>query len=132
MTMLSSRVFKPTAIVLALAVLSGPAIAKKKAEDDLVATGKSVDCIQPINIRSTHVRDDQTIDFIMNNGKTYRNVLPYSCPSLGFEQRFSYKLSTSQLCSVDIIHVLQNFGGTLSEGAGCGLGKFQEMEKIKK
>jgi hypothetical protein len=123
----------PAAIaILAIALSSTTVIAKEKKPDDLVAIGEPIDCIMPHMLRSTHVRDDKTIDFEMNNGTIYRNTLPYSCPSLGFEERFAYKLSTSQLCSVDIITVLQSFGGGLSQGASCGLGKFQKMEKVKK
>lgn len=120
------------AALIALGLFSTCAIAKEKKPDNLVAVGEPVDCIMPHLVRSSHVRDDKTIDFEMNNGAIYRNTLPYSCPSLGFEERFAYKLSTSQLCSVDIITVLQSFGGGLSQGASCGLGKFQKMEKIKK
>ncbi|MCP5399149.1 MAG: hypothetical protein H6921_07580 [Sphingomonas sp.] len=132
MTTAQSRLFQFTAAALVLSIGASPALAKKKDTDDLVAVGEPVNCIMPSRIRSTHVRDDQTIDFEMNNGKIYRNTLPYSCPSLGFEERFSYKLSTSQLCSVDIIYVLHNYGGSLSQGAGCGLGQFQPMEKAEK
>ena len=116
----------------ALLIAATPAIAKDKKPDNLVAVGEPVDCINPRLIRSTHVRDDQTIDFEMNGNTIYRNTLPYKCSSLGFEERFAYKLSTSQLCSVDIITVLQSFGGGLSQGPSCGLGKFQKMEKPKK
>jgi hypothetical protein len=115
-----------------LALPAGSVLAKDKKPDNLVAVGKPIDCITPYMLRSTHVRDDQTIDFEMNNGTIYRNKLPYSCPGLGFEERFAYKLSTSQLCSVDIITVLQSLGGGLSQGASCGLGEFQKMEKAKK
>ena len=76
-------------------------------------------------IRETRVRNDRTIDFYANGGKVYRNVLPYSCPSLGFEERFSYKTSLSQLCSTDIITVLTSPG--IKRGASCGLGKFQPV-----
>ncbi|RXR30932.1 hypothetical protein [Sphingobium fluviale] len=116
----------------ALLIAATPAIAKDKKPDNLVAVGEPIDCINPRLIRSTHVRDDQTIDFEMNGNTIYRNTLPYKCSGLGFEERFSYKLSTSQLCSVDIITVLQSFGGGLSQGPSCGLGKFQKMEKAKK
>jgi hypothetical protein len=132
MTKPSSRLLHAAATALVLAVPASPAPAKEKKPDNLVAVGAPVDCITPSRLRSTHVRDDKTIDFEMINGDIYRNSLPFSCPGLGFEERFSYKLSTSQLCSVDIIHVLQSFGAGLSEGAGCGLGKFQKMEKVKK
>lgn len=116
----------------ALLIAATPAIAKDKKPDNLVAVGEPIDCINPRLIRSTHVRDDQTIDFEMNGNTIYRNTMPYKCSGLGFEERFSYKLSTSQLCSVDIITVLQSFGGGLSHGPSCGLGKFQKMEKAKK
>ena len=120
---------------LAMIVSAGPATAKDKKDkaDELVPVGEPVNCILPRNIRSTNVIDDQTIDFKMIGGDTYRNKLPYRCPGLGFEERFAYKLSTSQLCSVDIITVLHSYGaGGFSQGASCGLGKFQKMEKPTK
>ena len=116
------------ALSLLLACAALPAIAKDKP-DPYVPTGKAVDCVQIQSIRSTNVRDDRTIDFVMNGNKVYRNTLPNSCPSLGFEKRFSYRTSLSQLCSVDIITVLWNAGPGLQPGASCGLGKFQPMEK---
>jgi hypothetical protein len=134
MTKPASHLVSRTAKFLAVLIAAGltfPAIARDKRPDNLVPAGPAVDCIQPSNIRSTNVRDDRTIDFEMNGGKIYRNTLPNSCPSLGFEKRFLYRLSTSQLCSVDMIRVLQSFGGGLQEGAACGLGKFQPMTKTK-
>jgi hypothetical protein len=93
---------------------------------DATSTGDAVDCVQLRSIQSTRVHGDSVIDFHMNGGKVYRNTLPNSCPSLGFEERFLYKTSLSQLCSVDIITVLQSPG--LSQGASCGLGKFQPVK----
>jgi hypothetical protein len=107
-----------------------PAVAKERAAPDpYVARGKAVDCIPLRSIRSTQVRDDRTIDFIMTSNKIYRNSLPNSCPTLGSEKRFSYRTSQSQLCSVDIITVLYNIGSSLQPGASCGLGTFQPMER---
>ena len=116
-------------VAVALMSLVAPATAKTRP-DNLVANGKPVDCVQINSIRQTDVRDDRTIDFILNGNKVYRNTLPNSCPSLGFERRFMYKTSLSQLCSVDIITVLYN-SPDLMRGASCGLGKFQPMQKIK-
>ena len=116
-------------VAVALMSLVTPATAKMRP-DNLVANGKPVDCVQINSIRQTDVRDDRTIDFILNGNKVYRNTLPNSCPSLGFERRFMYKTSLSQLCSVDIITVLYN-SPDLMRGASCGLGKFQPMQKIK-
>ncbi|MBH1991742.1 MAG: hypothetical protein I8H86_02515 [Sphingomonadaceae bacterium] len=120
------------AIGLALSAAAIPAIAKDKPDPYVQASGKALDCVQINAIRSTNVRDDHTIDFIMNGNKVYRNTLPNSCPSLGFEQRFSYRTSLSQLCSVDVITVLYSAGSNLQPGASCGLGKFQPMEKAAK
>lgn len=114
-----------------LALSAIPATGRDKIEQ-VREVGKPVSCISITRIRSTDVVDDQTIDFEMAGGKTYRNTMPYSCPSLKFEDRFSYRLSGSQLCHVDTIRVLNNWGGgQLQEGTGCGLGKFQQVEKVK-
>lgn len=87
--------------------------------------GTPVSCVNLRNIRNTSVHGDSVIDFHMTNRRVYRNTLPMSCPGLGFEERFLYKTSIGQLCSVDIITVLQSPG--LSQGVSCGLGKFQPV-----
>ncbi len=93
--------------------------------------GEAVNCIPIAQISSSTVHDDQTIDFKVGS-KLYRNTLPNSCPGLGMEGGFSYKTSQSELCNVDIIHVLDRTGGHLREGVGCGLGKFVPIELEKK
>lgn len=110
-----------------LAIGAGPAAAKtdKDAWKAAKPSGKPVSCIPLTHIRESRVRDDQTIDFYMNGGTVYRNALPNSCPQLGFEKRFAYKTSLSQLCSTDIITVLVEPG--ISRGASCGLGQFQPV-----
>lgn len=128
----SLRLFKPLTAALAIAIPALPALAEQKKADDMVAVGEPVSCIMPSRIRSTNVLDDQTIDFTMINGDVYRNTLPYRCPGLGFEEKFAYKLSTNNLCSVDIITVLQSGGMGLMQGASCGLGSFQKMQKAAK
>ena len=87
------------------------------------ASGKQENCVPLQNIREALVRDDKTIDFILRDGRTLRNSLPYACSGLGFEKAFSYATSLSQLCSVDIITVIKQ-GGGIRSGASCGLGKF--------
>ena len=110
------------------------AIAKRDRGEVPAATetGKPISCVPLRQIRETRVHGDQTIDFVMNGrNKIYRNKLPYSCPSLGFEERFLYKTSLSVLCSTDIITVLRTAGGGLDSGASCGLGQFQPVELVK-
>jgi hypothetical protein len=119
-------------IIPAVALLSGGgaiALSRDKAPEPVRAVGEPKSCVTISQIRSTKVIDSRNIDFRMAGGKTYRTTLPQSCPSLKFEDRFSYRSSINQLCSVDIVHVLHDQGGRLYEGAGCGLGKFQQIEK---
>ena len=50
---------------------------------------------------------------------------------LGFEQAFSYRTSITQLCSVDIITVIDR-GAPGIAGPSCGLGQFQEVTGLKR
>ncbi|WP_373487277.1 hypothetical protein [Blastomonas sp.] len=113
---------------LALAKDDGPKQSRVPAAEVI---GEPVQCINLSQIRSTQVRDDQTIDFIMNGGKVYRNELPYQCSTLGFDRAFSYATSISQLCNVDIITVVRNIGGRLDNGGSCGLGQFTPVKLVK-
>ncbi len=107
------------------------AYAREKAPaPEVRAVGEPKNCVSTYQIRSTKIIDNRTIDFKMAGGKTYRNTLSHSCPGLRRDDAFSYRTSTSQLCNVDIIRVVENYGGRLQEGVGCGLGKFQAVEKI--
>jgi hypothetical protein len=124
-------------IIIASALAAGSvAFAGEKTSPDdgyaIKAVGEPKSCVNLSSIRSTDVIDSQTIDFKMNNGEIYRNNLPGKCSGLAFEEAFSYKTSTNQLCSVDIIRVLDTTAGGLSTRGGCGLGKFQQIEKIPK
>ena len=115
--------------IASLALLAGATATarplKPEQEAQIKPAGKPVSCVQIRNIRETRVRDDSTIDFYMLGNKVYRNRLPHSCPSLGFEEKFLYKTSLSQICNVDIITVLTDPG--ISRGASCGLGQFQPI-----
>ncbi len=117
--------------VIGATLAASPAIAKKREMPAATSTGAAVDCITISQIRESRVRSDSVIDFRTGGNKWYRNTLPNSCPALGFEERFSYRTSLNQLCSVDTIAVLQTFGSHLQEGPRCGLGKFQPVELAK-
>ena len=112
-------------IALLAVALSGAADARTRGVPPVTPSGKPESCIPLQNIRETRVRDDQTIDFYMRGGQVYRNVLPNQCPQLGFEERYSYATSLSELCSTDIITVL--FSSPPYRGASCGLGQFQPV-----
>ena len=124
-------------IIIASALAAGSVAfaSEHKSKDDkyiIETVGEPKSCINRSQLRQTEVIDDQTIDFIMNNGDIYRNTLPSKCSGLGFEEAFSYRTSTSQLCNVDIIRVLDTTGGRLDTRAACGLGRFQQIEKTKR
>lgn len=127
--MISSSSRATLAALAALGLTATPLLAKPRAVPEATPDGKPVDCVQISQIRSSSVRSDQIIDFEMAGGKVYRNTLPMSCPSLGFEERFAYKTSIGQLCSVDTITVLQSPG--ITPGPSCGLGKFQPVKLVK-
>ncbi len=116
---------RPALLGLMLAMLPAVAAGAPRPVPVAAPSGKAERCV-PLNlIRETRVRSDSVIDFYMRDGQILRNTLPNSCPSLGFEQRFAYGTSLNQLCSVDIITVLQTPGVT--RGASCGLGEFQPV-----
>jgi hypothetical protein len=122
------------ALVIAASLVAGggSAIAKRdRSVPEATPVGEARSCIPLTQIRESRVRSDNVIDFRVNGKKWYRNTLPHGCPSLGFEERFTYKTSLNQLCNTDIITVLYSTGG-LSRGASCGLGQFQPVELVKK
>ncbi|MEG3146778.1 hypothetical protein U1839_19165 [Sphingomonas sp. RT2P30] len=115
------------ALTLAATLVTAPALARDARKiPEATPTGPAVSCIPLSGIRASHVRSDQIIDFEMNGrNKVYRNTLPAACPSLGFEEHFSYETSLSQLCSTDIINVFTT--SPPMRGPSCGLGQFQPV-----
>ena len=91
-------------------------------------TGPAESCIPIVQFRETRIRDDWTIDFIRDGKRAWRNTLPNRCSGLKSADAFTYETSLSQLCSTDIIHVLERYGNDLHKGAGCGLGPFVPVE----
>lgn len=88
-----------------------------------------VNCVSLSRVDRTEVIDDSTILFYMNGNDIYRNVLPHRCPGLDRQQPFMYRVTTTQLCNVDVITVLDNIGSGFMPGASCGLGKFQPISE---
>ena len=118
-------------LALAAIALTAPGMARDRNQiPEAVADGKPESCVSIPRVRATHVHGDGAIDFEMNGGKVYRNTLPNSCPGLGFRESFAYKTSLSQLCSTDIVTVLES--PPILRGASCGLGQFQPVTLVKK
>ena len=93
--------------------------------------GEPESCIPLAQIRETRIRDDWTIDFVRMGKQAWRNTLPHRCPGLKSADAFTYETSLTQLCSTDVIHVLDRVGGELNKGVGCGLGQFVPVELEK-
>lgn len=85
-------------------------------------------CIPIRSIKQTKVIDDQTIIFYTSGKRNYKNRLPYSCGGLAIADSFMYRTSVSQLCSVDIITVLNRMGSNYGPGPSCGLGVFEQID----
>jgi hypothetical protein len=89
--------------------------------------GDPVSCIPLSQLRETRVRDDWTIDFIGAGDRVWRNTLTSRCPGLRINNAITYETSLTQLCSTDIVYVLETAGG-LHRGPACGLGQFVPVE----
>ncbi|MEH3045514.1 hypothetical protein [Sphingomonas adhaesiva] len=110
----------------AAAAFAAPSVARdRNAVPAATPAGKPQSCIPIQSIRESLVRNDRVIDFRTNGNRFYRVTLPQSCPGLGFERRFSYATSLSQLCAQDIITVFTQTPPM--RGASCGLAPFQPV-----
>lgn len=110
------------------AACAAPSVARdRNAVPAATPIGPARTCVPITQLRESLVRNDRVIDFRITGGRDryYRVELPQSCPGLGFERRFSYGTSLSQLCAQDIITVLYQTGPVL--GASCGLAPFQSV-----
>lgn len=115
---------------IALTAAAPGAARDVNAVPEATPTGPAQSCVPITQLRQSLVRNDRVIDFELGGGRYYRVTLPQGCPGLGFEKRFAYQTSLSQLCSTDIITVLQQ--APLMRGASCGLAEFQPVTIAKK
>jgi hypothetical protein len=118
-------------LTIALATLATAASAPRNQVPDAVPDGAPRECLPLTQVRDSHVRSDQVIDFVTNGGKVYRNTLDQPCPELGSEQRYEHKTVLNNICASDTITVLLNQGPGLMHGATCGLGQFQPVKLVK-
>ena len=101
--------------------LALPAVAEEPPAEG--AEPQSERCISMSRITNAEVIDDQTIAFHMTGRDVYLNELPRRCPGMHFSRGIGYRTHAGQLCNLDTITVLDNFGG-VSRGPSCGLGLF--------
>ncbi len=123
-------VLSTTALLLSAGALADRNLAEPGDPGPLegyMKTDESESCIFTPRISRTDVIDGQTILFHMGRRDVYMNRLPRNCPGLARERAFTYTISGNQLCSLDIIRVLETPAMRML-GASCGLGKFERLE----
>lgn len=121
---------------LAIALLG---VAARHAHAQAASAGDSADrsatspkrCIFLPNLDRTDVIDDRTIVFHMRNGTLYLNHLSRDCPGLKREKRFMYSPTSSQLCAIDGVTVIEKWGFGFTRGFTCSLGEFNPMTKVE-
>lgn len=117
-----NKVFILGAALLALSANGWAADSNSKPEH-------KEDCIQLTQIRDTKVIDDQNILVYAGPNRVYKNHLPHKCNGLRNADSYMYKTSLSQLCSLDVITILNRYGSAFSQGPSCGLGKFELIDR---
>jgi hypothetical protein len=89
----------------------------------------TVDCIPVRRVDHTEVLDNRSIVFHMRGREAFLNQLERDCPGLEREKRFMYEVRSAQLCTVDTISVLEDWGVGLAKGFTCPLGPFQKVSE---
>jgi hypothetical protein len=121
---------EPAVMASLLAVLVAVAgLSRESTAQDGGQPGEARNCVDLMRIDRTEVVDNDTVLFYMRNGTVFRNELRHSCPTLGFEERFMYRTTLTQLCDIDVITVLQDVGFGFMPTASCGLGKFEPIDE---
>ena len=87
----------------------------------------TVDCIPVQRVDRTEVLDNRSIVFHMRGRDAFLNQLERDCPGLDREKRFMYEVRSAQLCNVDTISVLEDWGVGVARGFTCPLGPFQKV-----
>ena len=108
-------------------LLSGVVSAQEAQEqgyEELTFDREGERCLSTRSIRDTDILSDRMILFEMPGNKHYLNNLSYECRGLRRAGSFSYQTRAGRLCNVDTIRVIEQFGGSIREGIGCGLGLF--------
>lgn len=85
---------------------------------------RGVHCLNLKRIDRIEILDEEKLLFHMTGDEVYVNALPHRCTSLDRRDTLMYRTSSSQLCSLDVITVLEPLGFGFSPGISCGLGKF--------
>jgi hypothetical protein len=127
----SARLARVLALALVLSIGSiGTSVAQDDVNEPDDAEERDLDsehCVRINDIEKIDIIDADTLVFRVRRGKVYRNELPHRCPGLRPNDTLMYRSSVGQLCSVDVVTVLENWGFGFAPGASCGLGMFEPI-----
>ncbi len=84
-------------------------------------------CISLLDLQRTEILDDRTILFHMRGGTVYLNHLGRECPGLEREKRFMYSPTSTQLCAIDGVTVIEKWDFGFTRGFTCALGRFDPI-----
>ena len=109
--------------------LGGPALSADREDaqelDQYVRTGETKACLSARSLRSARILNGHQILFEMHNGVRYLNE-PRPCGGMRTTHAISYTLTTSSLCSLTIIRLIDPSSPSWEQGA-CGLDEFQTL-----
>lgn len=120
-------------IVLALtciAALAGAGVSAAQQEVERQPGERDRDathCVRVQSIDQIDIVDSDTMVFRLRGDNVYRNELPYNCPGLRPGDTLMYRTTVGQLCDIDVITVLEDWGFGFVPGASCGLGMFHPI-----
>ena len=120
-------------MISALLLASGGVQAAKPSLDKELAgrtPGKAQACIQQSWIDQTDVFDDGSILYHMKAGPDYLNTPSPRCAALRSSAGLISRTTTGQLCSGDIVEVV-DFASHFNYGS-CGLGDFVPYPRVKR
>jgi hypothetical protein len=88
-------------------------------------------CLQAIRIDHTRVVDNQTILFYTRGGGIYLNRLSHAVIGLRKNRPFMYRTTGDQICTHDLITVLEDWGFGFRPGASAALGRFEPIDEAR-
>ena len=114
------------AVQLLLLGIAAPAFAQ---DDEGERNMEATHCVRIASIDDIRILNDRTLLFEMRAGESYRNDLPRNCPGLDENDTLMYRSTVGQLCNIDIITVLDDWGFGFAPGVSCGLGMFHPVDE---
>lgn len=87
------------------------------------ADSSSRACIRPADIAKQDIVSDEEIRFEMRNGDKWVNKLPRKCPSLKFQDGFTWEVRGMMVCSNEQTIYVKD------DATSCQLGAFTKLPK---